>query len=205
VGKVVGFTDRLNTILVPQSFIEWSNKRYAKGENIEISRLILEVENPSDPKLLSYFKKHGYVAEDKPAESNKALFLLRVGVAVIIGIGVLFSLLSLIILTLSIYLLLQKNIDKLRTLIHIGYRPTTVAAPYNLITIILSVSIMALSIWLLSHVRVLYIDYLSEAAGREISGGMTLTIISGFVLMVGIILFNMTIIRRKITQISRMQ
>jgi hypothetical protein len=205
VGKVVGFTDRLNTILVPQSFIEWSNKRYAKGENIEISRLILEVENPSDPKLLSYFKKHGYVAEEKPAESNKALFLLRVGVAVIIGIGVLFSLLSLIILTLSIYLLLQKNIDKLRTLIHIGYRPTTVAAPYNLITIILSVSIMALSIWLLSHVRVLYIDYLSEAAGREISGGMTLTIISGFVLMVGIILFNMTIIRRKITQISRMQ
>ena len=35
VGKVVGFTDRLNTILVPQKFIEWSNKRYAKGESID--------------------------------------------------------------------------------------------------------------------------------------------------------------------------
>lgn len=204
VGKVVGFTDRLNTILVPQPFIDWSNKRYAKGEEVEISRLILEVENPSDPNLLSYFAEHGYEPESKPAESNKALFLLRVGVAVIIAIGLLFSALSLIILTLSIYLLLQKNIDKLRTLIHIGYRPSTVAAPYNAIAIILSASIMILSIWILSHVRVLYIDYLAEAAGRTIEGGMTLTIISGFILMVGMILFNISIIRGKIQQISRM-
>ena len=204
-GKVVGFTDRLNTILVPNDFIEWSNNRYAKNEIAEISRLILEVENPSDPKLLSYFKEHGYVAEDKPAESNKALFLLRVSVAVIIGIGLLFSILSLIILTLSIYLLLQKNIDKLRTLIQIGYKPSTVAAPYNVITILLSASIMTLSIWLLSHARVYYIDYLAESTQREINGGMTLTIMAGFAIMVCIILFNMSIIRRKIAQISKKQ
>ena len=204
-GKVVGFTDRLNTILVPNDFVQWSNKRYAKGETIEISRLILEVANPSDPKLLGYFREHGYVAEEKPAESNKALFLLQVGVAVIIGIGVLFSILSLIILTLSIYLLLQKNVDKLRTLVQIGYKPSTVAAPYNAITIVLSASIMALSIWILSHARVLYIDYLAESTDRDISGGMALTIISGFAIMVAIILFNMFIIRRKIAQISRKQ
>ena len=203
-GRVVGFTDRLNTILVPQDFIMWSNKQLAKDKTAEISRLILEVENPSDPKLLNYFQSHGYAPEGKPAESSKALFLLQVGVAVVIFIGVLFSLLSLIILTLSIYLLLQKNIDKLRTLIQIGYKPTMVAAPYNIIAIILSVSIMVLSIVLLSNVRVLYIDYLSEAAGREINSGMTLTIVSGVVLMIGMIAFNMYIIRRKVMEISKM-
>jgi hypothetical protein len=204
-GKVVGFTDRLNTILVPYDFIEWSNKRYAKNEKAEFSRLILEVENPSDPELLNYFSEHGYVAEDKPAESNKALFLLQVSVAVIIGIGVLFSILSLIILTLSIYLLLQKNIDKLRTLIQIGYKPSTVAAPYNAIAIALSASIMALSLWILTHVRPLYIDYLTESTQREISSSMTLSIVSGFIIMVVIILFNMSVIRRKIAQISKKQ
>lgn len=204
-GQVVGFTDRLNTILVPYDFIEWSNKRYAKDEKVEFSRLILEVENPSDPNLLNYFKEHGYAAEDKPAESNKALFLLQVSVAVIIGIGVLFSILSLIILTLSIYLLLQKNIEKLRTLIQIGYKPAMVAAPYNAITIILSVSIMALSLWILAHLRPLYIDYLEESTQREISSSMTLTIVSGFIIMVVIILFNMSVIRRKMAQISKKQ
>ena len=204
-GQVVGFTDRLNTILVPYDFIEWSNKRYAKGEEVEISRLILEVENPSDPKLLTYFKEHGYVAEEKPAESNKALFLLQLGVGVIIAIGLLFSILSLIILTLSIYLLLQKNIDKLRTLTQIGYKPSVVATPYNAITIALSGSILALSLWIIANVRRLYIDFLAESTEREINSGMAITIIAGFVIMLGIILFNLSVIRRKIAQISKKQ
>ena len=202
-GKVVGFSDRLNTILVPYDFITWSNKRFAKSQEAEISRLIIEVVNPSDPALLSYFKEHGYVAEEKPAESSKALFLLRVGVGVIIFIGVVFSLLSLIILTLSIYLLLQKNIEKLENLRLIGYTTSAVARPYNMIAITLSVSIMILSLLIISKVRLIYIDYLVESTGRDIHGTMALTIVCGLILMVGIIIFNMGVIRRKIVEISR--
>ena len=202
-GKVVGFSDRLNTILVPYDFITWSNKRFAKSQEAEISRLIIEVVNPSDPALLNYFKEHGYVTEEKPAESSKALFLLRVGVGVIIFIGVVFSLLSLIILTLSIYLLLQKNIEKLENLRLIGYTTSAVARPYNVIAITLSVSIMILSLLIISKVRLIYIDYLIESTGRDIHGTMALTIVCGLALMVGIIIFNMGVIRRKIVEISR--
>lgn len=203
VGKVVGFTDRLNTILVPYDFITWSNKRFAKNETPQVSRLILEVMNPSDPELLSYFKNHGYVAENKPAESSKALFLLRISVGVIIFIGLIFSVLSLIILCLSIYLLLQKNIDKLENLKLLGYTTSAVARPYNTIAITLSVTIMMVSLWLISQLRNLYIDYLVETTGREVDATMALTIVAGLALMFGIILFNISIIRRKIVQISR--
>lgn len=203
VGKVVGFTDRLNTILVPYDFITWSNKRFAKNETPQVSRLILEVMNPSDPELLSYFKNHGYVAETKPAESSKALFLLRISVGVIIFIGLIFSVLSLIILCLSIYLLLQKNIDKLENLKLLGYTTSAVARPYNTIAITLSVTIMMVSLWLISQLRHLYIDYLVETTGREVDATMALTIVAGLALMFGIILFNISIIRRKIVQISR--
>lgn len=203
VGKVVGFTDRLNTILVPYDFITWSNKRFAKNETPQVSRLILEVMNPSDPELLSYFKNHGYVAENKPAESSKALFLLRISVGVIIFIGLIFSVLSLIILCLSIYLLLQKNIDKLENLKLLGYTTSTVARPYNTIAITLSVTIMMVSLWLISQLRNLYIDYLVQTTGREVDATMALTIVAGLALMFGIILFNISIIRRKIVQISR--
>lgn len=202
VGKVVGFTDRLNTILVPYDFITWSNKRFAKNETPQVSRLILEVMNPSDPELLSYFKNHGYVAENKPAESSKALFLLRISVGVIIFIGLIFSVLSLIILCLSIYLLLQKNIDKLENLKLLGYTTSAVARPYNTIAITLSVTIMMVSLWLISQLRHLYIDYLVETTGREVDATMALTIVAGLALMFGIILFNISIIRRKIVQIS---
>ena len=130
------------------------------------------------------------------------MFLLRISVGVIIFIGLIFSVLSLIILCLSIYLLLQKNIDKLENLKLLGYTTSAVARPYNTIAITLSVTIMMVSLWLISQLRHLYIDYLVETTGREVDATMALTIVAGLALMFGIILFNISIIRRKIVQIS---
>ena len=47
-GKIVGFSNRLNTILVPQSFMDWSNDFYEHGRTEPPSRLIVEVFNPAD-------------------------------------------------------------------------------------------------------------------------------------------------------------
>ena len=62
---------------------------------------------------------------------------------------------------------------------------------------------MILSLWIISQLRLIYIDYLAESTGREIHGTMALTIVCGLALMVGIIIFNISIIRRKIVEISR--
>ena len=42
-GNIVGFSNRLNTILVPQSFMDWANKNFAPEKEAEPSRLIVEV------------------------------------------------------------------------------------------------------------------------------------------------------------------
>ena len=144
-GRVAGFSDRINTILVPEAFMSWANGYYANVATDSPTRLILEVANPSDPNLLEFLEANNYVLESKPAESGKALFILKVCVAIIVVIGVIFSLLSIIILTLSIHLLLQKNITKLETLTLIGYTPSRVAMPYNALTIALNGSILILS------------------------------------------------------------
>ena len=41
-GKIVGFSNRLNTILVPQTFMDWANKNFAPGKEAQPSRLIVE-------------------------------------------------------------------------------------------------------------------------------------------------------------------
>ena len=202
-GYVVGFSDRLNTILVPMSFMTWANEYYSEDKSDGATRLILKVQNPSAPEIEEYLQEHGYVAEDKPAESGKALFLLRVFVAVIVGIGAVFSLLSIIILTLSIYLLLQKNITKLENLVLIGYTPKQVALPYNLLTIGLNISIFVISIILIVVTQELYMGYISQLAGFEISSSPIVAIVVGVILTTGIILFNTYIISRKIKDISQ--
>lgn len=202
-GQVVGFSDRLNTILVPMSFMSWANSYYSTDVSGEATRLILEVQNPSDPEVVSFMEEHGYVAEEKPSESSKALFLLQVCVAIIVGIGVVFSLLSIIILTLSIYLLLQKNINKLENLVLIGYKPVYVAMPYILMTMILNVSIYVISIVAVTYVQGAYMGYLGSLFGVTLEASPATSIVAGLVLTFVITLFNFYIIYRKIAEISR--
>lgn len=202
-GRVVGFSDRLNTILVPMEFMTWANGHYAASKESEPTRLILEVENPGAPEVMNYLQEHGYAAEDKPAESSKALFILKASVAVIIGIGVIFSILSIIILTLSIFLLLQKNITKLENLVLIGHKPSYVAMPYNLMTLVLNLSVYALSVVVVWLLQGKYMSYISEIAGFEFSVTPLSAILFGLALTAIIVTFNVFIIHRKIREISR--
>lgn len=202
-GRVVGFSDRLNTILVPMEFMEWANSIYATTVSDEATRLILEVENPGAPEVIEYLSEKGYVAEDKPSESSKALFLLKVSIAVIVFIGLLFSLLSIAILTLSIYLLLQKNIDKLKTLVFIGYTPRYVALPYILMTVVLNLSVWTLSVIAVSFAQDVYMGYLSDVSGVELVSSPIVSIVVGLSIAVVVILFNTWIIQHKIKQILR--
>ena len=202
-GYVVGFSDRLNTILVPMSFMTWANDYYSEDYSGDATRLILEVQNPSAPEVVEYMAEHNFVAEDKPSESNKALFLLQVCVAVIVCIGAVFSVLSIIILTLSIYLLLQKNVTKLENLVLIGYKPSYVAMPYILMTMILNVSIYLISIVLVSYGQGMYMGYIGKLFGVTLEASPATAIVAGLMLTAAITLFNFFIIYRKIAEISR--
>ena len=53
-GRVVAFSNRLNTILVPEEFIRWSNRRFADKPAADPSRIILEVRNAADDRLHEY-------------------------------------------------------------------------------------------------------------------------------------------------------
>ena len=87
VGRVVGFSDRINTILVPQTFMDWANTEYGESCNQDATRLIIEVENPTDPELVAFLDANNYEVENKPSESSKAMFILKVCVAIVICIG----------------------------------------------------------------------------------------------------------------------
>ena len=56
-GRIVGFSNRLNTILVPERFMLWANEKYAKKKTAEPTRLILQVNNPTDEHITSMLRK----------------------------------------------------------------------------------------------------------------------------------------------------
>lgn len=202
-GRVAGFSNRLNTILVPMSFMEWANDRYATGQADVTSRLIVEVANPADESINAYLQQKGYDVENNSSDNSKIGFLLKLIVSIIVAIGAIISILAIYILTLSIYLLLQKNTEKLENLVLLGYTPRRVAAPYIILTASLNVVILAISIVIVYVVRGVYTARIATALADITDGGVAFTAVAGIIITVAIIAFNSFVIQRKINVISR--
>lgn len=200
-GKVIGFSSRLSSILVPQSFMDWSNERYAPDGHSDPTRLIMEVGNPTDQRISSYFDKHNFETEDSNLDAEKTTYFLRMMVSMVMIVGLFISLLSFYILMLSIYLLVQKNSSKLENLLLIGYSPSHVAAPYQWLTVCLNAGVLLISWVILFFVRRYYMDIIETLFPEIDDGNMMPAVIVGLILFVVVTLLNQIAIRRKIMRI----
>ena len=198
-GRIAGFSNRLNTILVPESFMTWANVHYGEGGiRREPSRLIVEVDNPTDDRIARFFRERGYETEDDKLDAGKTTWFLKVVVGIVLSVGLLISVLSFYILMLSIYLLLQKNTTKLENLLLIGYGPHRVALPYQTLTIGLNAVVLLLSVGVVMWVRTLYLDVVEKMFPSLDAGGCWVMIAVGLLLFVAVSFFNVVAIRKKV-------
>ena len=200
-GNIVGFSNRLNTILVPQSFMKWANENFAPNAEAQPARLIIEVSNPADSAIASYFQKKGYETEDGKLDAGKTTYFLRLIVGIVLGVGLFISILSFYILMLSIFLLLQKNTTKLESLLLIGYSPNKVALPYQLLTVGLNVIVLVLSIGLVSWLRSYYIDSIRILFPQLETGSLRAAISMGILLFIVVSVINILAVKKKVLSI----
>ena len=200
-GKVIGFSGRLNSILVPQSFMDWSNRRYAPGIEPAPHRLIIEVGNPADENIAKYMDSKGYDVEDGNLNAEKTTYFLRMMVSMVVIVGLIISALSFYILMLSIYLLVQKNASKLENLLLLGYSPSRVALPYQLLTVTLNASVLVI-VWIaLYFIRSYYMSIIETLFPDIEDGSIVPAVGFGLLLFAGVSLLNLWVVRRKIMRI----
>jgi len=202
-GKVIGFSSKLNTILVPQSFMTWSNSHFSPDSEMPPSRLILDVTNPADQRIGTYLEEHNYELEDNNLDAEKTTYFLKLMVTLVMGVGVVISALSFYVLLLSIYLLVQKNTTKLQNLLLIGYSPSRVALPYQMLTLALNFAVLVASFSLLLMIRSYYIDIVETLFPDLPSTGVAATLGIGLALFLFVTGINFAILWRKIISIWR--
>lgn len=200
-GNIMGFSNRLNTILVPQPFMEWANRTFAPDKEAQPSRLIVEVNNPTDTAIADYFGQKNYETEGNSLDAGKTTYFLRLITGIVMGVGLFISLLSFYILMLSIFLLLQKNTVKLENLLLIGYTPAQVARPYNALTVGLNLLVLLLSAGSMSGIRTYYLSGLQTLFPQLEAGSLLPSLLTGGFLFVLVSAINILLIRKKISKI----
>lgn len=195
-AKIAGFSGRLNTILVPESFLTWSNVEFGNDMQDAPRRLILDVSSPGDVAITQYLDIHSLerAGEDK---GSRAAYFLKLVSGVVIGIGALITLLSFFILLLSVALLMQKNRSKLHTLIMLGYDLKAVGRPYERLTLMASILSYILAIVAMLIFRNIYISGITTLTGGS-EVGVAVSLLCGAGLVALTLVVNFISIRRKV-------
>lgn len=202
-GRIVGLSNRLNTILVPESFIRWSNGQFGQGSEKQPSRVIVETDRAAGAAVSDYLARKGYEAEGDRRDDAKQARLLRLAAGGVGGVGLVFSAMSFYILMLSVFLLLQKNSGKMENLLLLGYAPARVALPYQLLTFGLNLCVLLAALPLLWLVRGWYLPELAVLQEGYSPAGVGVTVLCGAALAALLSLFNAIAIRRKIDSLNR--
>ena len=178
------------------------NAELAPDAEAEPTRLIVEVDNPADDAIASYMQRCGYELEDNSLEAGRATYFLKIISGLVMAVGLLISALSFYILMLSVFLLVQKNAEKLQNLLLIGYSPARVALPYQLLTVGLNAAVVVIAFGLLIWLRGLYLERLWQMFPTLVAGRLDNAILIGVALFILITFFNNQAIRRKIRRIN---
>ena len=203
-GRVVAFSRRLNTILVPQAFMDDMNRTLSPNRQPEPARLILQVDNAADERIATFLSEYGYDTEAADADASRAASLMRIITSVVMVVGLIISALAFYVLLLSIFLLLQKHTEKIDNLLLIGYTPQSVARPFHLLTIVLNLIVLIGALVVVIVIRKWYLPLFGDLYSRFEPSAFLPTLLVGIALFVLVAVLNYVAITRKVRTIWHM-
>lgn len=137
--RIVGFSERINTILVPKSFIDWANANFGNDPHPKPGRLIVIAKDPASSELADFIEKNNYDVIKSELSNSKALAFLKLTTGIVFIIGMVIILLALAMMVISLQLLLTRNSENIIKLNILGYTISEIARPYKyLISILFS-------------------------------------------------------------------
>lgn len=157
-SKIVGYSNTINSILVPEEFLEWANQEYGDNSTNRISRVLVDFKNPSDENILKYFNENNYSINKEKLEMGKLAFFFKSTIFIVFFISIVIVLISIFFLILSLNLLFQKNKTIFINLYVIGYSIKNIAKFYQITVAIITVLTLLLSSVFSNYLRNSYLS-----------------------------------------------
>lgn len=130
-AKVVGFTDRIPSVLVPEDFLLWANEQYGTGPSPQPTRVILQVDDPANEQINQYLKEKNYDTNKDQLRLGNMGNTLKIISAIAGSIGGMFVFLSFAIFLMNFQLIISRAQTEISLLLDLGYRPADLVSILN--------------------------------------------------------------------------
>ncbi|MFV0158717.1 ABC transporter permease [Empedobacter falsenii] len=161
-ARIVDFTTKINTILVPENFLEWANQTYASQKTAQPSRLVVETKSQGDENASIYFEQHNYDINKDELKNNELTYYLKLAFSLVLFIGLIIVFAAIWLMIINFQLMIEKNKHKTKDLFLIGYNINQLARPYLKFSIIFMLVSYIISIPLVYFV----LNIINEKVGK---------------------------------------
>ncbi|PWV53802.1 FtsX-like permease family protein [Chitinophaga sp. S165] len=122
-GRIVGFSDRISSFLVPGSFMDWANSKFGSGQAAAPSRVIIKTKDPSNPLLSKYLEEKGYTTNQDKIKYSKTKLIVQMIVSVIGFFGLVLLAFALVVFSMFIQLVIASCKKEIQLLVTLGTAP----------------------------------------------------------------------------------
>ncbi len=124
-GQVVALSNRINSVLVPENFLQWANQKLAATVNENPSRIFIKTADANNPELLQFIEKNGLHVNKDITKFGRVKQILQAVIAGLGGFSIMVIFLAMMIFSFYIQLVIARSKDNLILLQTIGYSPNT--------------------------------------------------------------------------------
>jgi hypothetical protein len=197
-ARIVGFTNEIPSLLVPESFMSYANQKYATVKENKITNVMISSKEGEFGEMEKFLEERGLESRKSQVVIGKLKSIVSTLFVVLLVISVVTVVVSGLVLIQYMQLLIANNQYQIRTLLRLGYNPNKIV---QLFTRYLAVTFGFVSIiaFVLFLIEKWFVDELFEKGGIAINQSLSvvslISIIISFCIFVSI---SFLVAKRKI-------
>lgn len=186
-AKIIGFTNEVPSILVPESFMEFGNKKYGIAADQKITQLMISGKESEFGLVEDMVKSRHLESKNSQIVVGRLKSMVGTLIMVVLGISIIAVFVSCLVLIQYAQLMMSRNAYEVRTLLRIGYAPKKIIRAFFLyfIQIFGLVSILGIGMFLFFKYK---LDKMFEEGGLYL--GKEFTFYSIAALIIAYLLFG---------------
>jgi len=124
IAQISAFSDRVNSVLVPESFLTWANTTFGPQKEFAVSRIFIKTKDANNPALIKYLDTKGYAINKEKTILGRNKMLIQNILSGLGVFGLVVVVLALMLFSFYLQLIIARSKDNLSLLLTLGYSPS---------------------------------------------------------------------------------
>lgn len=171
-ARIIGFTNEVSSILVPESFMAYGNDNFSDGSEQKITQVMISGKESEFGRVEELLEARGLESKNAQMVVGRLKSMVGTLFLVVLGISVIAVFVSGLVLIQYMQLLMTRNAYEVRTLLRIGYPPKEIIQKFFIyfVKIFGIIALMGIAIFFIFKY---FLDEMFASGGLYIDTGIT--------------------------------